>query len=376
MNELSIGLEGVAVAETEMSHVDGGAGRLLIRGHEVEEIAGKLSFEECAALLWTGSPNTDLRERLGKSRAQAWHRLLQQTHLLSMSDPMDAIRGFVGSLETTGDSIKDALLVSGAIPVIAGAWSRHQNGEKPVEPDPEASHAGDYLRMICSTVPCSVPVERTGYGPDEKRVDALDAYLVTVIDHGLNASTFAARVVASTRSDMISAITAAIGALKGPLHGGAPGPVLDMLDQIGKPGMAKEWIQAELDNGKRIMGMGHRIYRVRDPRALVLERLVDHLSFSPETANRIKLAKAVETAALTELAVRKPDRKLCANVEFFTAVLLEAIGLPRNLFSPTFAVGRVAGWCAHVIEEQERGRLIRPAARYIGPLPVASHGIR
>ena len=359
MKELSIGLEGVVVAETEMSHVDGNAGRLIIRGHEVEEIAGKLSFEECAALLWTGAPDSDLRERLGRSRSDAWQHLQNQTGLLSMNNAMDAIRGFVASLDTTSDAIEDALLVSGAIPVIAAAWSQHQSGEKSLEPDPGASHAEDYLRMTGA-----------GRSAGERQVEALDAYLVTVIDHGLNASTFAARVVASTRSDLISSITAAIGALKGPLHGGAPGPVLDMLDQIGEASKASGWIRAELDKGNRIMGMGHRIYRVRDPRAMVLERFVDHLSAAPETAKRIELAKAVESAALKELAVRKPERKICANVEFFTAVLLEAIGLPRDLFSPTFAVGRVAGWCAHVMEEKKRGRLIRPAARYIGQVPV------
>jgi citrate synthase len=204
----------------------------------------------------------------------------------------------------------------------------------------------------------------------------LDAYLVTVADHGMNASTYAARVVTSTGSDMVSAVVAAIRALKGPLHGGAPGPVLDMLDAVGAPESAHVWIERELDAGRRIMGMGHRIYRVRDPRAAVFERAAQLLARAmaarggPEgdrVLARLALARAVEREAEASLARRHPDRPLKANVEFCTAVLLEAVGLPRESFSPAFAVGRVAGWCAHAIEQRERGRLIRPASRYTGP---------
>jgi citrate synthase len=202
---------------------------------------------------------------------------------------------------------------------------------------------------------------------------ALDAYLVTVIDHGMNASTFTARVVASTGSDLVSSIVAAIGALKGPLHGGAPGPVLDMLDAIGEPSRAEAWLEAEIGAGRRLMGMGHRIYRVRDPRAAVLERALGELEGSGVRATsapgRLSLARAVERAAEGVLAKKHPDRALKANVEFYTAVLLDAVGLPRTLFSPTFAVGRSAGWCAHVAEQRAHGRLIRPASRYVGKMP-------
>jgi citrate synthase len=192
-------------------------------------------------------------------------------------------------------------------------------------------------------------------------VRALDMYLATVIDHGMNASTFAARVVTSTGSDLISAVVAGVGALKGPLHGGAPGPVLDMLDAIGSADRAESWLLAELAAGRRIMGMGHRIYRVRDPRAAVLEQAVKHLA-SPH----LELARAVEAGAAKILRERKPDRTLAANVEFYTAILLDAVGLPREQFAPTFAVGRVGGWSAHVLEQRRTGRLIRPASRYIG----------
>jgi citrate synthase len=192
----------------------------------------------------------------------------------------------------------------------------------------------------------------------------------------MNASTFTARVVASTGSDLWSAVVAAVGALKGPLHGGAPGPVLDMLDAIGAPDRAAAWLEGELQAGRRIMGMGHRIYRVRDPRALVLERAMERLEAARPNKDarpgedRLVLARAVEQAAEGVLRRRYPDRPLRANVEFYTAVLLDAVGLPRALFTPTFAVGRVAGWCAHVQEQRQTGRLIRPASRYVGPRPA------
>ena len=207
----------------------------------------------------------------------------------------------------------------------------------------------------------------SGAAPEPSRVAALDAYLCCVVDHGMNASTFAARVVASTGSDLVSAIVAAIGALKGPLHGGAPGPVLDMLDAIGHPARARTWLEAELAAGRRIMGMGHRIYRVRDPRAAALEHAIADPRAHGRRRCALDVARAVERDAERLLADRHPERSLRANVEFYTAVLLEAIGIPRTLFSPTFAASRVVGWCAHVDEQRRVGRLIRPASTYVGP---------
>jgi citrate synthase len=188
----------------------------------------------------------------------------------------------------------------------------------------------------------------------------------------MNASTFAARVVASTGSDMVSAVVAGICALKGKLHGGAPGPVLDMLDAIDDAASAREWLEAELSRGARIMGMGHRIYRVRDPRAFVLERAIARLEAgrSGGSSGRLALARAVEREAEALLAARYPNRALRANVEFYTAVLLEAIGLPRALFTTTFAVARAAGWTAHVEEQRRVGRLIRPRSRYVDVSPI------
>jgi citrate synthase len=355
------GLENVIAAETALSDVDGARGRLVIAGHDVEELAMRSSFEETAAMLWqaAGMPGAPAdgaaaRAAIGAARAAAADRLARLGDALDAPAGMDALRAAVAHLADTGDLARDAIAATGATAVFAAAWARRRAGQPPVAPDPSAPHAADTLRMV------------TGVEPSLPRARALDRYLVTVSDHGMNASTFAARVVASTGSDVVSAVVAAIGALKGPLHGGAPGPVLDMLDAVGDPANAEAWLRAELDAGRRIMGMGHRIYRVRDPRAAVLERVIGELEAS---GAHLELARAVERTATALLRERHPDRPLAANVEFYTAVLLDAVGLPRELFSPAFAVGRVTGWTAHVAEQVRTGRLIRPASRYIGPPP-------
>ena len=350
------GLAGVVVAETRLSDVDGERGRLVIAGQDVEAIAGARTFEEVCGMLW-GAGGDEVRARLGVGRTRGFELLPRLGDALARPSGMDALRAGLGHLTDSGDSLSDAASLTGATAVLAAAWLRTRAGAAPLPPDPKRGHAEDFLRMALGTDP----------GADRAR--ALDAYLVTVSDHGMNASTFAARVVASTASDMVSAVVAAVGALKGPLHGGAPGPVLDMLDAIGTPERARAWIEGELAAGRRIMGMGHRVYRVRDPRAAVFERLIERLAQS-EAGDRLALARAVERAAEDVLRARHPERPLRANVEFFTAVLLEAVGLPREVFSPTFAVGRVAGWCAHFVEQRETGRLIRPASRYIGPAPA------
>jgi citrate synthase len=201
-----------------------------------------------------------------------------------------------------------------------------------------------------------------------QRAAALDRYLVTASDHGLNASTFVARIVASTHAGLTSAVVAALGALKGPLHGGAPGPVLDMLDEIGVSGSAARWLENALARGDRLMGFGHRVYRVRDPRADALKEAVQGLAQSGQVdAKRLQLAEAVETAALDLLARKKPNRPLQTNTEFYTALLLEAVGWPREAFTCAFAAGRTGGWIAHA--QMQTGRLIRPQSRYVGPQP-------
>lgn len=206
--------------------------------------------------------------------------------------------------------------------------------------------------------------------PSEAEVAALDAYLVTIADHGLNASTFASRVVASTQAGLASSVLAAISALKGPLHGGAPGPVLDMLEAIGTPENAQAWLVEALDRGERLMGFGHRVYRVRDPRADALKGALRLLTAAqPAGRERILFAEAVEQSALAILKARKPDRPLDVNVEFYTALLLDALKFPREAFTGVFAIGRTVGWIAHAREQALEGRLIRPRSLYVGPLP-------
>ncbi len=361
------GLEGVVVADTRLSDVDGERGRLIIAGQDVEQLTGTRTFEDVCALLWRGElPSADARtalsRALGEARVRAFERLPRLGAALEAADGMDALRGSVAQLSSPARADEASFTeLTGALAVYAAAWSRRRQGQAPVAPDPTQSHATDYLRMVRGDRP--TPAQSAG----------IDAYLVTVSDHGMNASTFAARVVASTGSDAVSAVTAAIGALKGPLHGGAPGPVLDMLDAIDKPERAEAWLAGELEAGRRVMGMGHRIYRVRDPRAAVLERAVERLESSlPGAQGRLPLARAVEKASERLLRERYPNRPLKANVEFYTAILLDALGLPRTLFTPTFAVSRVAGWCAHVAEQQASGRLIRPSSQYVGAVPVTS----
>lgn len=361
----SSGLEDVTAATTRLSDVDGAAGCLVIAGFPVEDIAGKISFEDVLFLLFYGRvPSAQERGRVQDSLFEAREAAFdRRTHLgdaLAMSDPMDALRTALAHLSLASqDAFAEAIRIIGAAAVFAAAWTRR---DAPVRPDRHHSHAGDYLRMV------------RGEEATIDEVAALDAYFVTVVDHGMNASTFAARVVASTGSDTTSAIIAALGALKGPLHGGAPGPVLDMLDAINGDD-PRAWILNALARGERIMGMGHRVYRVRDPRALVLERAVTRLQASSSEGSspieqRLLLARAVETAAEKELAKLHPQRALKANVEFYTAILLEALRLPRALFTATFAVSRAAGWCAHIEEQRRFGRLIRPKSRYVHAAPT------
>jgi citrate synthase len=360
MDVMVAGLDGVVVAETELSDVDGERGELIIRGYDVESLVGSASFEQVSALLWSGRmPDGPERERhraaLGRARTEAFALLPSLGGTLALRDGMDALRAALAHVSATGDLARDSLLATGAAAVFAAAWARTRIGKAPIAPDASATHAADYLHMMSDRAPTAA------------ETDAMDAYLCCVIDHGLNASTLAARVVASTGSDIISAVVAGVAALKGPLHGGAPGPVLDMLDAIGDAGRARSWLAERLDAGERIMGMGHRIYRVRDPRAAALERAATRLEQSGAVGARLALARAVEREAEALLAERHPTRPLRANVEFYTAILLEAVQVPRELFSPTFAASRVAGWCAHYDEQRRRGRLMRPLSRYIGP---------
>jgi citrate synthase len=271
-------------------------------------------------------------------------------------DTVSAFRAALAALRPV-EGIAPRALATGAAAVIAAALVRRSRGMAPVAPNPRYTHAADYLQMIWGN-----------NAPSEQEAAAMDAYLVTASDHGLNASTFAARVVASTHADLFAAVTAtaAYCALTGPLHGGAPEPVLEMLDAIGTRERIRPWIENELDKGERLMGFGHRVYRVRDPRADVLKAALERLN---PKKSRIAFALEVEAVARAELAARHPQRPLDTNVEFYTALLLDALDIPRAAFTPTFAVSRMAGWTAHIEEQVRRGRLLRPGSVYIGAMP-------
>lgn len=337
---------------TALSDVDGERGRLQIRGHDLERLAGRVGYEDVCLLLWQGalpseSDRNALVRRLGEARVRAFRT---RPAVAPLDDAMDHLRASLAQRAT-----EDPVELTAAVGVAAAEWAARRAGRELAEPDPSLPHPADFLRLV------------RGERPEPARIQALTDYFVTVGDHGMNASTYTARVIASTGSDLVSSVVGAIGALKGPLHGGAPGPVLDMFDAIGEPARAEAWIEAELAAGRRIMGMGHRVYKVRDPRAAVLEKSLERLEAAGLETRRLALARAIERAAVAVLRRRKPDRPLHANVEFFTAVILEASGVPRPLFSAAFAASRVAGWCAHALEQRATGRLIRPASRYIGP---------
>ncbi len=356
---MEAGLESVIAAETVLSDVDGEAGRLVLRGATLEDLAGVADFESVCTRLWAGLvPDlpVDLRAALGDARVRVWEEAARLDAGLLDLPPVEGLRALMARLPD-GEDADAALRITAAPAVFTGALLRRRAGRPALAPDPSAGHAADLLRMI------------SGEAPSAGQAAALDAYLVTVIDHGLNASTFAARVAASTRAGLVSAALAGLSALKGPLHGGAPGPVIDMLDAIGTPANARTWLEAALDRGDRLMGFGHRVYRVRDPRADALKAAIRRLGADE---GRLALGEAVEAAALAVLRSRKPDRPLDTNVEFYTALLLEALGIPPEAFTCIFAAGRVAGWTAHAREQIATGRLIRPQSVYVGPVPMAA----
>lgn len=349
---MAIGLDDVVAAETMLSDVDGANGRLVIRGHPLEALAGRCGFEDVVHLLLDGLvedlPDAGtLRHRLGEARLGV-HRMIAPLLPELAGRPLyDAMRAGMALLPDD-DDLPTALALIAAPATLLPALIRQSRGEAAVAPDPGSSHAADVVRMI---------------GGEGATAAALDTYLVTVCDHGLNASTFAARVVASTQAGLTSAVLAGLGALKGPLHGGAPGPVIAMLDAIAAAVDAHGWLTREVARGERLMGFGHRIYRTRDPRADALKAAVAAL---PRTAGRLAFAESVERDALSVLKAHRPGRVLQTNVEFYTALLLEAVGFPPEAFTGVFAMGRVAGWIAHAREQSRYGRLIRPQSRYIG----------
>ncbi|HXV44759.1 MAG TPA: citrate synthase/methylcitrate synthase [Anaerolineae bacterium] len=357
------GLEGIVAAQTRLSSVDGQAGQLIIAGFPVEELVSRASFEETVYLLWrdilpSGPELAAFRHELAAQRNLSAVTLdLLQAAASQKVATIDALLMAAGTLtlQRPSDSQQQALTLAATFPAIVAAYWRLLNGQEPLAPRPDLGHAANYLYMLF------------GQTPRPEHVRGLETYLNTVIDHGMNASTFTARVIISTQSDVVSAVVGALGALKGPLHGGAPGPALDMVFEIGDAANAEAYLRRKLEQGERLMGFGHRVYKVRDPRAEVLSAAAAQMYQGNGHQALYQLSRQVEQTDIALLAEYKPGRNLQTNVEFYTALLLHGLGLPTELFTPTFAMGRVAGWIAHCFEQQALNRLIRPQSVYIGP---------
>ena len=352
------GLEGVVAASTQLSHVDGERGELVIAGYQVDELAEQATFEETTWLLWHGELPTPaqleaFRADLGRARglSAATIAVLRACAERRLG-AMDALRMAAGTLSLESDEAVD---IVARVPTIIASYWNLRRGQEPRPPRRDLDHAANFLYML------------DGEAPDLERVRALETYLNTVVDHGLNASTFAARVIISTGSDLVSTIVGALGALKGPLHGGAPGPALEMVFEIGDAARAESILRKKVEAGEKLMGFGHRIYKVRDPRADVLARAAERLYTRAGDMSLYTLARAVETEALRLLELYKPGRRLQTNVEFYTALLLHGLGFDVDLFTPTFAMSRVSGWIAHALEQRRANRIIRPQSEYVGP---------
>ncbi|MDO8213719.1 citrate synthase 2 [Conexibacter sp. CPCC 206217] len=346
------GLEGVVAFATEIAEPDKEGGALRYRGVDIEELVGAVPFEQVWGLLVDG------RLKPGLPPAEP-HALLVRS-----GDPRVDVQsalamlapewGFGALIDTSDEEARTQLARASVMALSFVAQSARGIGQPPV-PQATIDEA--------STIPERFLTRWRGEAnPDHAK--AIDAYWISAAEHGVNASTFTARVITSTGADAAAALSGAVGALSGPLHGGAPSRVLQMLDEVEQLGDADKWVKDALDRGERLMGFGHRVYRAEDPRARVLRRTALALG-----SRRAEVAEALEQAALAELQARKPDRVLATNVEFWSAVVLDYAEVPPELFTPLFTCARVAGWSAHILEQKREARLIRPTAKYVGPPP-------
>ncbi len=350
----SPGLEGVLAGETSLGYVDGANGRLLYRGYPIGELVEQGSYPAIANLLWTG----DWDPKCKLPTAPVPGPVMDVLRALPPSaKPMDALRTAVSAWGTTQDLLwpptdGQARAITSFSPSALAAFARLRAGKQPIDPDPSLDLVEGFLYQL------------NGQRPDAATARALDAYFIVGAEHGFNASTFTARVVTSTRSDIASAVAAAIGTMKGPLHGGAPSEVVDQLAHVESAADAERWVRETLDSGERLMGFGHRVYRAYDPRAAALRKVAESMPTKPDWLQK---AIDVEDVALRVLAEKHPDRALKTNVEYYAAPVLMGVGLTPDLFAATFSLARHAGWTAHVLEQAADNRLIRPDVRYIGP---------
>ncbi|TBL80375.1 citrate synthase/methylcitrate synthase [Paenibacillus thalictri] len=358
------GLEGIVAAETDISLVDGIQGHLIYRGYWAKDLAVQKSYEEVAYLLWFGrlpdaAEASGFQAKLAQLRELPAHLKLIIDSLPGTIPMMSVLQTAVAALATPDfawpPTADQAALLTAVLPTVIAYRQAKLNGTPWVGPDAELDHTSNYLYMLI------------GKKPEEAHAKALGAYLVLGMEHGMNASTFAARVVASTQADLASAVCGGIGAMKGPLHGGAPSEVTAMLEEIGTKDHAETWLRHVLEQGGRLMGFGHRIYKTRDPRAEALQAVALQLNGQDHW---LDLALHVEETAVRLLEEYKPGRRLYANVEFYAAAVMRAIDLPAELFTPTFTVGRIVGWTAHVLEQADVNRIFRPQSVYTGDMPA------
>jgi citrate synthase len=350
----SPGLEGVIAGETSLGYVDGERGRLLYRGYRIGDLVDRGTYPAIANLLWTG--DWDAVHRLPTLPVpDAVMTVLRA--LPTSAKPMDALRTAISAWGATQPlpwppTVDQARAITSFAPSALAAFARLRAGDRPIEPDPSLDLVEGFLYQL------------KGVRPDPGTARALDAYFIVGAEHGFNASTFTARVVTSTRSDLASAVAAAIGTMKGPLHGGAPSEVVDQLSQVGSPDHAEAWVRDALGRGERLMGFGHRVYRAYDPRAAALRKVAETM---PNPPDWLQLAIEVEDVALRVLAEKHPERPLKTNVEYYAAPVLMGVGLTPDLFPATFSLARHAGWTAHALEQAADNRLIRPDVNYVGP---------
>lgn len=363
MADSTKGLAGVTAADTALSYIDGEKGRLMYRGYDIHALAGKGSFAESLYLLWNGELPTEpqlivFQGMLARER-QLPDALAEVLRTLpDGAPPMSVLRTALSVLGQLDPEAEDnsaeaeqrkAGRIVAMLPVAVAALHRLRRGEDPIEPDQSLSIAADFLRML------------TGETPDPTAVEALDVTLLLYLDHGLNASTFACRVVASTLATMHAALTAGVAALSGPLHGGANEQAMRMLEEIGDVGKVDAYLDEALAAKKKIMGFGHRVYRTEDPRATHLRRMAEELGESTGNPEWFELSRAVEQGMWDK-------KQIYSNVDFYCATVFRSLGIPLDLYTPMFAIGRAGGWAAHVMEQHADNRLIRPRANYTGEM--------
>lgn len=367
MTEPAKGLSGVTAADSSLSRVDGEKGELIYRGYDILDLGRHASFEEVVYLLWNGElPNAEQLEAL--TSALVAKRVLP-VEVLRMLDtvprdahPMAVLRtavSYLGTIDPTADDISlpaardKARLLTAVMPTIVATWERMRNNADLIAPRADLGHAANFLYML------------NGIEPNADAVAAVDAYLVLLADHGFNASTFATRVTTGTLTDMYSAVTSGIGTLKGAAHGGANQKAMEQFIHAAERGDTQAWYKETREQGRRIMGIGHRVYKTLDPRAIILEPLARNLAESSGAGHWFAVAKEIEN--LTRRDDYFVSRNLYANVDYYSAVVLYMVGIPVDQFTPLFAMSRIAGWTAHILEQLADNRLIRPKERYIGP---------